>query len=99
MKYFNKPVTVEATQWWKNGDHPHDGPAHLEGKVVRYYRDPSIDGLESCNHCGRNMHDHGFIDTKQGGHVVCPGDYIINEPDGNGYYPCKPNVFEQRYYR
>ena len=24
-----------------------------------------------------------------------PGDYIVREPDGNGYYPCKAEVFER----
>jgi hypothetical protein len=25
------------------------------------------------------------------------GDYIVREPDGNGYYPCKPEIFEKEY--
>ena len=25
------------------------------------------------------------------------GDYIIPEPDGEHYYPCKPNIFEATY--
>ena len=25
MKYRKKPVVVEATQWFVNGDHPEDG--------------------------------------------------------------------------
>ena len=24
MKYRKKPVVIEATQWFKNGDHPND---------------------------------------------------------------------------
>ncbi len=34
-----------------------------EGKVVRYYRHPNIDGQTVCKHCGNTMHNHGWIDT------------------------------------
>lgn len=41
-KYRKKPVVIEATQWFKNGDHPDDNPDQpgWEGKVVRYFRRP-----------------------------------------------------------
>jgi hypothetical protein len=26
-----------------------------------------------------------------------PGDWIVAEADGSGYYPCKPDVFEATY--
>lgn len=26
--------------------------------------------------------------------TIVDGDYIIREPDGNGFYPCKPQIFE-----
>jgi hypothetical protein len=25
---------------------------------------------------------------------IVDGDYIVREPDGNGFYPCKPDIFE-----
>jgi hypothetical protein len=102
----SKPFEVEATQWLKNGDHPRDEskmmqvgeePFLSEGKVVRYFRHPDVRGTKQCQHCNRTMHEHGWIDTRQGGHTVCPGDWIITEPDGTGFYPCKPNVFEAKY--
>ena len=70
-----------------------------EGSVVRYYRHPKCDGQMRCSHepCRRLMHEHGWIDTIQGGHIVCPGDWIITEPDGKGFYPCKPDVFAAKY--
>lgn len=34
---------------------------------------------------------------KQGPVSVDPGDWIIQEPDGRGYYPCKPEVFAAKY--
>lgn len=119
MKFRKKPVVVEATQWFKNGDHPldytsdHSGfqngrlisiPAshrkahNWEGDIVRYYRDPDVDGGMECKHCEQIMHDHGWIDTLEGGHIVCPGDWIITGVAGE-HYPCKPDIFEQTYER
>ena len=106
MKYRKKPVVIEATQWFKSGDHPEDNreifkgsdgqPFLGEGKVVRYYRTPDLDGQTPCQHCGEIMHNHGWIDTLEGGHVVCPGDWIITGIKGENY-PCKPNIFEATY--
>jgi hypothetical protein len=112
MKYRKKPVVVEATRWYKSGDHPEDNreeftgsdgePFLGEGKVVRYYRDPTLDGQYSCGRCGRIMHDRGWIDTLEDGyipcpgHIVCPGDWIITDVQGERY-PCKPNIFEATY--
>jgi hypothetical protein len=108
MPQFRKrPILVTACLWFKNGDHPDDGCIWIEGeagrfmsegKVVRYYRTPAEDGSRVCQHCGVRMHEHGWIDTPQGGHIVCPGDWIINEPvNKNEYYPCKPDVFAATY--
>lgn len=119
MKYRKKPVVIEATQWFKNGDHPQDyvsyqeafqngrlvsTPAshrkahHWEGEVVRYYRNPDVDEKTACILCGEIMHKHGWIDTLEGGHIVCPGDWIITGVKGERY-PCKPDIFEQTYER
>ena len=55
-KYNELPKVIEATQWFKNGDHPNDNCKIIkstiegnddflsEGEVVRYYRTPEIDG-------------------------------------------------------
>jgi hypothetical protein len=106
MKFRKKPVVIEATQWFKNGDHPEDGPSMFvneagdpfpkEGKVVRYFRHPMQSGENTCKHCGDFMQRHGWIDTLEGGHVVCPGDWIITGVKGERY-PCKPDIFEQTY--
>ena len=100
-KYRKKPVVIEATQWWKNGDHPDDNcefgdEVVREGEVVRYYRHPEDDGRRRCEVCGCAMHHHGWIDTAEGGHVVCPGDYVIIGVRGERY-PCKPGIFVQTY--
>lgn len=67
-----------------------------EGDIVRYYRTPSTDGHTPCKHCGQIMHDHGWIDTLEGGHIVCPGDWIITGVKGE-HYPCKPDIFKATY--
>ena len=64
-----------------------------EGDIVRYYRAPSVD---KCVKCDNIMHVHGWIDTLEGGHTVCPGDWIITGVKGE-HYPCKPDIFEKTY--
>jgi len=95
MKYRKKLVVVEADQWFKNGDHPLDG-SEGEGVVVRYFRHPQVNGASLHPKCGMKFHIHGWIDTLESGHCVCPGDWIITEVKGE-YYPCKPDIFKATY--
>lgn len=98
-KYRKRPVVVEATQWHENGDHPDDGVekgAGTEGKVVRRYRHPLVSGDSMCAQCKGDMHVHGWIETLEGGHIVCPGDWIITGVKGERY-PCKPDIFDATY--
>ena len=95
MKYRKRPVVIKASQWKHNGDHPDDGDSY-EGKVVRYFRHPDVPNDSMCKQCGRTFHDHGWIDTLEGGHIVCPGDWIITGVAGERY-PCKPDIFVQTY--
>ncbi len=104
--YRKKPVVIEASQWFENGDHPEDESQMLtsseggdflsEGKVVRRYRHPEVSGESACKHCGLTMHVHGWIDTLEGGHIVCPADWVITGVK-NERYPCKPDIFEATY--
>lgn len=108
MQFRKKPVVIEATQWFKNGDHPLDGVGmeapdgnggiyeRLEGLIVRFFRRPDVSGESLCRHCNLTMHVHGWIDTKEGGHIVCPADWIITGVQGERY-PCKPDIFEATY--
>ena len=109
MKFRKKPVVIDAHRWIRNGDHPDDyskpykgvsveyrKAENWEGDVVRYYRHPEVPGDRECQHCGITMHHHGWIDTLEGGHVVCPGDWIITGVKGE-HYPCKPDIFEATY--
>lgn len=86
MKFKKKPVIIDAIQWFKNGDHP----------LVFYYRTPDLDGQLLCKHCGDIMHNHGWIDTLENGHIVCPNDWVITGVKGE-YYPCKPDIFQMTY--
>ena len=103
MRYRKKPVVVEAHQWFRNGDHPDDfsdfsddDDDDSEGMVVRRFRSPDQLGDEVCQQCGRAYHDHGWIDTLEGGHIVCPDDWIITGVKGERY-PCKPDIFAETY--
>lgn len=105
-KYRKKPVVVEAEQWFKNGDHSQDACYYIDdkspdrflsqGKLVRYCRTPELDGQNKCKKCNNIMHLHGWVDTLEGGHIVCPGDWIIQGVQGE-LYPCKPDIFEATY--
>jgi hypothetical protein len=79
MKYRKKQVIVEAVRWWKHGDHP----------AVTRLRFPMRRG-SMCSHC--ETRDHGWIETIEGGHIVCPGDWIITGVKGE-HYPCRPDIF------
>jgi hypothetical protein len=103
------PVEIEATQWFENGDHPDDDcdiiepakdsteqfePFFSEGKVVRNYRNPTVDGQSQCNRCGDFMDNHGWIETLD--QIVCPGTWIITDEKGK-ISTCKPEIFEETY--
>lgn len=108
MKFRKKPIVIEASQWFRNGDHPEDAcelvteggkTLKTEGKIVRYYRTPTGDDqIRLCTHhsCAKTMHEHGWIDTPEGGYVACPGDWIITGIHGERY-SCKPDIFEATY--
>lgn len=102
MKYRKIPVVIEAEQWFEvtydreagHGIRPKDMPIyHLS---VGYFRHPEISVERTCQHCRQKMYAHGWIDTLEGGHNVCPGDWIITGVKGERY-PCKPDIFEMTY--
>ena len=83
-KYRKKPIVIEAEQWFKYGDHP---------EVEEHY------SPHACSICGGLLElNHGWIETLEGGHIVCPGDWIIKGVKGE-LYPCKPDIFEMTYER
>ena len=107
-KYIQKPAVIEATRWFKNGDHPKDGRGG-EGKVVRYYLNPKKMETVVFECCNMPMHDHGWIGPTASpksygyGFTVCPGDWVIEDMEEakNGgeiaYYVIPNYIFEQHY--
>lgn len=103
MKYRQKSIVIEAEQWFSvtydreatHGFEPENNPIyHLD---VDYYRNPDLAGKTKCSHCGMIMHVHGWIDTpEEGGHVVCPGDWIVTDTKGERY-PWEPSIFNFTY--
>jgi hypothetical protein len=76
------PEFVEATQWFKNGDHPLDGDDKTkEGKIVEQYPIHKNHKEDLCGTCKKPLWDHGVL--YKGSKffypsVVCPGDYIVS---------------------
>lgn len=110
-KFRKKPVVIEATRWFVNGDHPLDGVGmeapnsngdggvheRMEGLVVRFFRHPDTEGApRRCGYCNQVWMNHGWVDTREGGHIVCPGDWIITGVKGERH-PCKPDIFSATY--
>jgi len=94
MKKFRKlPIVIETEQWFEVEKDKIGGNYRLE---VGYFNHPDISGIKECKHCGKVMQVHGWIDTLEGGHTVCPGDWIIKGVNGE-FYPCKPDIFEKTY--
>lgn len=91
MEYRKKPVVIEAVQWFEVSPF-----VEGERRDVDYFRRPDVAGTQECMYCGKTMHVHGWIDTLEGGHIVCPGDWIITGVAGEKY-PCKPKIFEATY--
>jgi hypothetical protein len=92
VPYFRKkPFIIKADRWFSVEPFVEGQP-----RIVDYFRHPDISGDTQCEICGRRMHDHGWIDTLEGGHRVCPGDWIITGVKGERY-PCKPDIFAATY--
>ncbi len=65
-------MVVTATQWNEIGDDPHVQVYHLINKIYRWF----------CPECKTPMIEHGWLATVDTGHMICPGSYIVEEPDG-----------------
>ena len=102
MKHRKKPIVIEATQWFRNGDHPKDGSdSSIEGKFVRYFRHPKISGDAVCAHCNKRFHYHGWIDTFNARTIdliICPGDWVLIDVVGQ-VFTIQPENFNILYER
>jgi len=105
-KYIKNFEAIEATQWFKNGDHPLDSKEKIdfgkfrgnlvEGTIVQPYRNADLDGEVKCGRCINQMQEHGVIINKYWSCVVCPSDYVITLKDGE-YYSCHYSIFKRLY--
>ena len=90
----HEPIGKNPTS--RDAERYQDYIADVEGKIVRRYRHPSVPDNSLCEQCGKEHYVHGWIDTLEQGHRVCPGDWIITGVKGERY-PCKPDIFEATY--
>lgn len=85
QKYRSKPVEIEATRW--------DGSADEAIAIIDWMDEYDAEGWVE------PVRDGGFtmsIGTLEGVMTASPGDFIIKGLR-NEFYPCKPDVFEQKY--
>lgn len=69
MKFRKKPVVIEATQWFKDGDHPAVEKTDVwDGDKDKWIKSNT-----------------GWIETLEGRHIVRPGDWIITGVQGEHY--------------
>jgi hypothetical protein len=92
-KFIKKPVVIEAEQWFPGKPVPgvcDDIPKNKEYGVIYQLCGCCLIGYDSP---GPHVH------TCHGGRGVPiePGDWIIEEPNKDGYYPCQPDIFEKFY--
>ena len=85
-----KPVNVRAFVF--NGHNPFDED-HDRAKLI-----PCDSTFDNCINCEHPIQEHAYIKTISGEALVCPGDYVINNPQfPDDYYPCKSDIFEKTY--
>ena len=80
--------TIDAYRWC-GGEGSYDGE-------VKAYINSQLEGSVPCGDCGRFMRNHGWILNSEGGHIVCPGDFIVTESDGDRY-AYDPDLFKKNY--
>ena len=93
MKYRKRPVVIEAVQWFKAGDHPAVNALDLTAWDAQHH-DCCV--AAQCDVCRTANAGHGWVNTLEAGHRVCPGDWIITGVKGE-LYPCKPDIFALTY--
>ena len=86
-----KPVNVRAFIF--NGIIDYLDQDHVNAKLIK-----CDNTFDDCVHCEHPIESHAYINTLSGEAIVCPGDYVINDPQfRDDYYPCKPDIFNETY--
>ena len=86
-----KPVNVRAFVF--NGNIDCSDQDHVNAKLIQ-----CDNTFDDCINCEHPIESHAYIKTISGKAIVCPGDYVINNPQfPDDYYPCKPDIFNETY--
>ena len=86
-----KPVNVRAFIF--NGIIDYLDQDHVNAKLIK-----CDNTFDDCVHCEHPIESHAYINTLSGEAIVCPGDYVINDPQfRDDFYPCKPDIFNETY--
>ena len=89
-----KPVNVRAFMF--NGIIDCFDQDQVDAKLLHYTDYDSDNAI--CEKCDQHFDNHAYIKTISGKAIVCPGDYVINNPQfPDDYYPCKPDIFNETY--
>lgn len=93
-KYIKKPLTVEAIQWFKDGDHPEVRPDGYIPPLSAVAYAP--EGFAKPK-CACDTYKTGFyISTLEGKMRVIQGDWIVTGIHGE-HYPVKDEIFKKTY--
>lgn len=86
-----KPVNVRAFVF--NGNIDCSDQDHVNAKLIQ-----CDNTFDDCINCEHPIESHAYIKTISGKAIVCPGNYVINNPQfPDDYYPCKPDIFNETY--
>ncbi|KKL57257.1 hypothetical protein LCGC14_2237220 [marine sediment metagenome] len=85
MKFRKKPVVVEAGQFLPD---VRPWPKGVQRREIFDDHGEVINVIFSIV----TIHSGQSVDLE-------PGDWVLLEPDGRHYYPCKPEIFEKTYER
>lgn len=93
-KYRKKPVVIEATQWFRLGDHP---SVNCKATDVLNLLMVQVNRPDIPLEIDKNGNaDYGVIETLEGSYIVSPGDWIITGIKGERY-PIKDEIFQITY--
>lgn len=103
--------TIEANQWFRNGDHPDDhtinriNTGRVVGRAVPTNRELEL--MLNCTLCDKPISKHGQLNSMKSLSIldvqlrVCPGDYIQTHRNEKGkvigYTLLKQQLFENFY--
>lgn len=66
-------------------------------EAMQYNGEADTKGLCPDNSCTNPVLPHVHTIHNNSIIVIRKGDFIIPEPNGKHFYPCKPDIFEQTY--